>query len=304
MGLDIKALVSTNTVIGMTPAENRHNTFVKAVQIRELATGYIRRLAAEIYLDKTYRDLRFTDEATGEVWTFDTFEEWLEYAAYESNMGDSTKSAIKVFTEYVVDPVSKGLVVDPNGNPYTIDDVVDMREGHAQKLASAARGVLRDPSKDDTSKIAQLSEFVQMAKDESVLIGEFVDALRQAGASTQRNAPLTIVKSFVNEKAVYMIIVDEKDSILAESRMNGEYKMMAIGDVVSTLMDIQLTQQDISTATTEQDSDLSSGVALGDEGPELGLPSNVGVEEIDQFLRKMMPEEEKEGEYPELGLPW
>ena len=235
-------------------AEIHHQRSIAAGRIGQEAAHILRSEVAQMYITEGWSNINVPyDNDPIEKIGFADFRAWLNYVVEKAGLSDSTGSTLATFMENVIDPVAKQLILKPGtSNPYTIDEVLGLREGHTQKTASAARRLLKDGEKTDEEKFGLLGQVLEVASDPSVNIDDMTAMLRDYSLSTRRNDPIEVSKAKTGEKTVYMIVIDEDLEPLVNGALEGRSNMRSrsVDDLVSDLIAIQVTKANVANAAT------------------------------------------------------
>jgi len=229
-----------------------HYQFIEAAKIGRKAAFILRDLAAQMWLTKGFLELQvpYDNDPTQKL-TFGDYSAWIGYAVEKSGLSEATASALKNFILNVVDPVAKKLILNPaTGQPFTVEEVLDLRENHTQKLASAARRALNDPDKTDDEKYQTIGEMLEMAK--TLNVEDFVDELRARSLSARRNAPIEVKQALAPKKIVYMIVIDEDQQAIMNMLLDGRttLRTKTVDDLMSDLMAIQVTDAALNNVSS------------------------------------------------------
>lgn len=249
-----------------------HYMFVEVAKLGKAAGLTLRDLAAEMYLTAGYKELALPYPTNPkEKIYFEYFENWLAFAVDAAGLSDTTTSTLKNFMLNVVDPVAKQLIANPaTGLPYTVQEVLGLREQHTQKLASAARRVIKNDDLTNEDKYSAIAELIEMAADPTKTQSDYVDELAIRGLINRRIEPFAVFQARSNGKTVYMITVDEPREPVVNTALEGRstIRQKTVDDLMSDLMSLQVTQEELADVVSP----------VEDGGPDGGeAPSDADV---------------------------
>lgn len=239
-------------------AQEIHYKFVSAAKTGRAAATAVRDVAAEMWLTQSFLELELPyDNDPAQKITFDDYGAWLGYACDKAELSEATASTVKNFILNVVDPVAKQLVMNPHTKePYTVAEVLDLREGHTQRMASAARTALRNPNISDEEKYGMIADVIDLAQS-SPNLDDYISDLRDMGLAKRRSDPMSADISYVQDKVVVMIVAEEAKLPLINAILEGRFdmRMQTVDDMLSQLMKIQVTADQMVNAVAPVEDD-------------------------------------------------
>lgn len=254
-GLAAEGHIDRTASLDQQLIQKLHYEFIETAKIGRKAAFVLRDIAAQMWLEKGFLELQIPyDDDPSQKLTFGDYSAWIGYAVEKAGLSDATASAIKNFILNVVDPVAKKLIINPaTGTPFTVEEVLNLRENHTQKLASAARRALNDPEKTDTEKYQTIGEMLDMAKHLNE--DDFIDELRSRSLSTRRNAPIEVTQAMAPKKIVYMIVIDEAQQGLMNMLLDGRttLRTKTVDDLMADLMAVQVTDAALNNVSPIDD---------------------------------------------------
>jgi hypothetical protein len=241
-------------------AQMLHYTFVAAGQIGKGASMVVRNTAAKMWLDGAWKELElpYANDPNEKI-SFDDFGAWVGYAVEEAGLSDTTASTLKNFIVNILDPVAKQLIINPSTKePYTVNEVLNLREKHTQKLASASRRILSNGDMNEGQQYETLGALIGLASDPTISGDDFIDKLREGSFSTRRNDPFIVRKANQSGKAIYMIVIDETKEPLVATALEGrvDWRSSTVDDFVTDLMSLQVTDDQLNDVSPVDEIDV------------------------------------------------
>ncbi len=223
--------------LGKRNARYIHQSVVVLGKVGNSAGIALRQKVSEMYTTSAYRELELPIENDpSQKITFEYFSDWLHYAIGEAGINDTAASTLNTFVENIVDPVAKRLITHTDGTPFEVNEVLSLREGHTQRLASAARSIMkRDP--DDYDKIGELLE---LAQDPETTAEDLSDIIRTNNLSTPRISPAECNTIQVGDKTIYTIVMEGLQQTKIDAGLSGrvEYRSRSIEDMNSFWLEL------------------------------------------------------------------
>lgn len=256
--IQIQPLINQNLTAEQQEAQENHYSFVKVAELGKNAGLALRIVAAKMWITQGYKELQvpYPNDPT-QTLSFDDFESWIGFAVEQAGLGEGTNSALKTFIVNVIDPVAKRVIHNPETHqPYTVDEVLSLREAHTQKLGVAAKRTLKNPDLTDDEKYDQIAQLIEIAARPNIDQHDFVDELRERSLSNRRNEPFEVKIARVNGKTVYQIIVPELKEPMVNTTLDGRsrYSDVLVDDLMDELMAIQVKPEDLANVSPiEQD---------------------------------------------------
>jgi hypothetical protein len=200
------SIVTLDTYLdqGLSQAEADYQyTVYLGGQITSFANQF-RRQVASVYLSQSWRDLIL--EINGTHLRFTDFAEWLEVVCKASGIEDQARSGLLSLMNRVVQRAANGEL------QHTVEDILALDEGVAQRLASAAGSVPRIYPDEVSEKIDELIDAA-----ESLPRSGFENYLQDMGLKSRRNdlVPTSIVQ-LPNGKTAYYIEVSREQRPIIE----------------------------------------------------------------------------------------
>lgn len=209
-----------NTAISMGKRNARyiHESVLFLGRVGRSAAMALRQKCSEMYTTSAWKELAIPTDDPSVFVTFDTYRDWLNYAAEESGISETATSALNTFVENVVDPVARRLIKHADGKEFELDEVLSLREGHTQRVATAARAIL----KNDPDDFKGVGEILELAQDPATTGEDLSLTMRTNGLSRQRvsNSECNVVQ--MGDKTIYTIVMEtEAQGIKIDSKLNG-----------------------------------------------------------------------------------
>lgn len=208
-----------------------HQTCLVLGKVGNSAGMALRQKCSEMYTTVAYKELRIPikDDPTQFI-SFEYFGDWLRYAISEAGVNDTAASALNTFIENVVDPVARRLVTHTDGTPFEVNEVLSLREGHTQRLASAAKTIL----KRDPDNYNSIGELLELAQDPETSADDLTDVIRSNNLSRPRIPMAECNTVEVADKIIYTIVMDNVQQSKIDAGLTGrvEYRSRSHNDMM------------------------------------------------------------------------
>lgn len=231
---NLDTYINDNSIpIGKRNARLMHESCVILGKLGNSAGTAFRKQVSAMYTTGEWKELEldYPDDPTQKI-HFEFFSDWLQYATKEAGISSSAASALNIFVENVVDPVAKRLVVHSDGNPFEVDEVLSLKEGHTQRVAYAAKNILKT-NPEDYKGVADMLEFAQ---DPATTFEDLQENMKQRGMQQQRvPASQCNVYHVSDDVTIYTIVMEtpaQQTKIDAGLRNRVEYRERYSNDMV------------------------------------------------------------------------
>jgi hypothetical protein len=218
-----------------------HYQFQYVSKVIKHGSRALRDIAAEMYLSGAWAHVVI--EIGESTLQFSSFPEWLRYATQESEMSSATESYINNYICFVLDPVAKGMITRPSGEPVEVEDVQSLNENYTMTLGVAARKTFMSSNPD----LGNIGKLIEAAEDPTITRDDLHEIARDLGLKSRQipRANAQIVE--LADRTVFIVTTamdKQKSQVTSALDRYVEWHSAELEDVIEELR-TQITEIDM-----------------------------------------------------------